>query len=185
MADTKPNLRDLLEIAGRLQREVNSVGMGPQPGAMEKSQETLLGRFDKIVTFEPLRAASRRLFANAHYARAVEEAFKCLNNVVKEKSGLDELDGDALMRQAFSANNPAMKLNRLRSTSEKNEQRGYMDLYAGAMTGIRNPRAHEDRLEDTPESALEMLTFANHLMRKLESSRRSRIQKGAASTRRA
>lgn len=37
-----------------------------------------------------------------------------------------------------------------------------------AMTGIRNPRAHESQLVDTPESALEMIVLANHLMRKLD-----------------
>ncbi|MBI4200388.1 MAG: TIGR02391 family protein [Chloroflexi bacterium] len=173
-----------MRVAGRLQREVNSVGLGPQPSAVEKSARTHLDRFDEIVTFESLRTSSRSLFANGHYARAVEEAFKCLNNVIKEKSRLDELDGDALMRRAFSAENPAIKVNRFRSKSEKDEQRGYMELYAGAMTGIRNPRAHEHQLEDTPEAALEMLTIANHLFRKLESSRRSRIKKGRASTRR-
>ncbi|MBI4298144.1 MAG: TIGR02391 family protein [Chloroflexi bacterium] len=184
MVERKRSHRDLLGVAGRLQREVNSVGMGPPPPDVSGFQRTWLDQFDEIVTFEPLRAASRSLFANAYYARAVEEAFKCLNNAVKKRSGLPRLDGDALMRRAFSADNPVMKLNSLRSTSDKDEQRGYMDLYAGGMTGIRNPRAHEHRLEDTPESALEMLTIANHLMRKLESSRRSRIQKSRASTRR-
>ena len=42
-----------------------------------------------------------------------------------------------------------------------------------AMTGIRNPRAHESQLADTPESALEMIVLANHLMRKLDGAERA------------
>ena len=45
-----------------------------------------------------------------------------------------------------------------------------MDIFAGVMGGIRNPRAHEHEIVDDPEAALEMLIIANHLMRKLEHS---------------
>ena len=74
------------------------------------------------------------------------------------------------MRMAFSANSPTLQLNAFQSRSEKDEQQGYMDLYAGSMTGIRNPRAHEHGLTDEPEVALELLVLANHLMRKLQAS---------------
>ena len=74
------------------------------------------------------------------------------------------------MRAAFSANSPLLYLNSLQSESDRNEQRGYMDLFAGAMTGIRNPRAHEHDIEDDPQVALELLVIANHLMRKLNGS---------------
>ena len=77
------------------------------------------------------------------------------------------------MQRAFSPHNPLLKLSNLQTPSEQDEQRGYMDIYAGAMTGIRNPRAHEFQLVDTPESALEMIVLANHLMRKLDNSQHS------------
>ena len=43
-----------------------------------------------------------------------------------------------------------------------------MDIFAGVMAGIRNPRAHEHEIADDAEVALEMLIIANHLMRKLD-----------------
>ena len=71
------------------------------------------------------------------------------------------------MRTAFSTNSPVLKLNAWESQSEIDEQWGYMDIFAGSMTGIRNPRAHDHQLTDTSEEALELLVLANHLMRKL------------------
>ena len=125
-------------------------------------------RFDQMVTSDLLRQSSRALFVDGYYARAVEESFKCLNNAVKDKSGSTDRDGAPLMRAVFSLNAPILKLNPLQSPSERDEQQGYMDLFAGAMTGIRNPRAHEHSLVDAGEVALELLTLANHLMRKLD-----------------
>ena len=161
-----------LALASTLQRTADDIGVGrPQksPFSAGKEHVSLLERFDDLVTSGSLCAASRELFADGHYARAVGEAYKCLNNEVKARSGESNLDGDKLMRRVFSANSPILALNSLQSTSEKDEQRGYMDLFAGAMTGIRNPRAHE-HLEDDPDVALEMIVLANHLLRKLNGS---------------
>ena len=128
--------------------------------------------FDSLVTDLSLRRTCRKLFADGHYAVAVERAFICLNKMVRVKSELDTQDGAGLMRTAFSANSPILYLNAFQSESEKNEQLGYMDIYAGAMTGIRNPRSHEHDIEDDPQVALELLVIANHLMRKLNGSTR-------------
>lgn len=159
-----------LEIAKSLQQTIDAQSMGKSLENLRKTgYPTEVERFDSGVTDAALRHASRQLFSDGHYARAVEEAFKCLNNEVKSISGIDDRDGANLMRKVFSANDPTLMLNELQSLSEQDEQKGYMDLYAGSMTGIRNPRAHEHELEDSPEEALEMLIFANHLMRKLRS----------------
>ena len=81
------------------------------------------------------------------------------------------------MRYVFSEKAPTLKLTAMKSRSQKDEQNGYRDIFAGGMTGIRNPRAHEHSLEDDPVEALEMLTLANHLMGKLHASTRARRRK--------
>jgi Protein of unknown function (Hypoth_ymh) len=48
-----------------------------------------------------------------------------------------------------------------------------MDIFAGAMTGIRNPRAHEHAYLDDPRTALELLALANHLARMARGATRS------------
>lgn len=164
--------REWLSLAGRLQQEADDIGVGrsqKSPDSTSGGPRSAIEQFDDLVTSSSLISASRQLFADGHYARSVEEAYKCLNNEVKAKSGKSDLDGDRLMRKVFSANSPTLTLNRLLTMSEKDEQRGYMDMFAGAMTGIRNPRAHE-HLEDGQDAALEMIVLANHLLRKLEGS---------------
>ncbi|WP_066687356.1 TIGR02391 family protein [Christensenella intestinihominis] len=127
--------------------------------------------YDLVITDHDLRKCTRTLFYNGHHAQAIEEGYKCLNNIVKKKSKLTTEDGNGLMRKALSAKNPILKLNAWESQSEKDEQLGYMDIYAGCMTGIRNPRAHEHEWEDTETRAIQLLTLANHLIEKIKLSK--------------
>ena len=91
---------------------------------------------------------------------------------MKEKSELGNEDGASLMRKAFSVNKPVLRINDNSTQSEKDEQLGYMDIFAGAMTGIRNPRVHEHELVDDPDHALELLALVNHLFRKLDEAKK-------------
>lgn len=173
------HLLSLLQTAKEVQSEADALGIGrPSPIAHSSSgiESSWLQRFDEVVEDTQLVSACRQLFLDGHYARAVEEAFKCLNNAVKAKSGLTKSDGDTLMREAFSASNPKLRLNRMRTPTDESEQRGYMDLFAGAMKAIRNPRAHEHALQDDPHVALELLALANHLMGKVVTSKKTRTR---------
>ena len=132
----------------------------------EESQLALI-KYDMLVTEDGLHQACRSLFRSEHYAEAVRMAFTYLDNMVREKSGHAEKDGADLMRFVFSADKPLLKLNDLETRSDRNEQQGYMQMLAGAMTAIRNPRSHEYDLTDRPEEALEKLVMANHFIRVL------------------
>jgi uncharacterized protein (TIGR02391 family) len=102
-----------------------------------------------------LEQASRNLFEDGYFSQAVFEGCKALNERVRQETGRSE-DGDSLMRKVFSANEPLLRLNTGVSDSDKNEQTGFMNIFAGVMMGIRNPRAHE-LYEDRPERALAIL----------------------------
>ena len=105
----------------------------------------------------------------------MEVAFKFLANAVKGRSGEATRDGQDLMLHVFGIENPILRLSQLRRVSEKDEQAGYRFMLAGAMTGIRNPRAHEHTLTgDQADVALEMLVMANDLMRVVRRSTRVR-----------
>ena len=130
--------------------------------------------FDTVITDTDLRVATRTLYRDGHFARAVEEAFKFLNNAVKGRANDSIHDGPRLMHHVFDEKTPVLRLSRLRRQSEIDQQVGYKFMLAGAITGIRNPRAHEHTLADEADVALEMLVIANHLMRVVRSSTRTR-----------
>ena len=107
------------------------------------------------------RAASN-LYKDGHYANAVEDAVKALNALVRMNSGIDDRDGTQLMETVFSPKNPILKINGLVDQSDIDEQKGFMNLFSGAVSGLRNPRAHKI-IKDDPEMALEFIAFVSLL----------------------
>lgn len=107
------------------------------------------------------RAAST-LYRDGHYANAVEDAVKALNALVRLNSGVDDKDGTQLMEAVFSPKNPILKINGLTDQSDIDEQRGFMNLFSGAVSGLRNPRAHKI-IKDDPEMALEFIALISLL----------------------
>jgi len=113
---------------------------------------------------------SQSRFETRHYADAVEAALKHVNqtlrDLVKARTG-NEYDGSALMQKAFSADKPVLRLDDLNTVSGKNIQVGYQQIFSGAMTGIRNPKAHGN-IEIDPVRAIHLLFLASLLMSKLD-----------------
>jgi uncharacterized protein (TIGR02391 family) len=114
---------------------------------------------------EIARAASG-LYRDGHYASAIENAVKALNAWVCYRSG-EMLDGTALMEKVFSPKNPVLRFNELKDKSDEDEQRGFMMLFSGAITALRNPRAHK-LIEDEAERALEFIAFVSLLAKLLD-----------------
>lgn len=117
-----------------------------------------------------IEAVARDRFYNGMYADAIESSFKEINNRVKEitkKQTGQELDGSALMKKVFSVNNPTLIIQDITTTTGNNVQLGYMEIFAGAMTGIRNPKAHGNQVI-TREDAIRKLNFASLLMYKVD-----------------
>jgi uncharacterized protein (TIGR02391 family) len=118
---------------------------------------------------EIARAASQ-LYRDGHYANAVEAGVKALNNLVRLRSDL-EIDGVALMQKAFNPNGPILKFNSLSDQSDKDEQMGFMWMFSGAVSGLRNPRAHKF-IQDDPERALEFIAFVGLLAKLLDQAKK-------------
>lgn len=113
---------------------------------------------------------SKSRFDSGHYADSVEAALKEINKVIKEIVKTDtgeELDGAQLMYKAFSPNQPVIRIGDLSSETGRNIQQGYMQIFAGAMIGIRNPKAHENIVINS-NRAIHLLTLASLLISKLD-----------------
>jgi len=161
------DFENIVKIVLNLQVELSKMeGIQTKTLSIEITEKADL--YDLVITDAELRKYTRTLFMDGHHARAIEEGFKYLNNVVKKKSRLNNEDGASLMRKALNCNNPVLKLNEGVNVSERDEQQGYMDIFAGCMTGIRNPRAHEHEWEDTETRAIQLLSLANHLVEKIK-----------------
>lgn len=117
-----------------------------------------------------ITAIAETRFNSGNYADSVEAAFKEINSriktYVKQKTG-DELDGAKLMTTTFSPNTPIITLDDLSTEDGKNIQQGYMQIFAGSMIGIRNPKAHSN-IVLTPEEATDVLFLASLLLKKFE-----------------
>ena len=104
------------------------------------------------------------------FGDAVEAVFKEINDIVKRifiESEQREADGANLMLSAFSVNNPIIKLTQLETDSDRNIQQGYMQIFAGAMIGIRNPKAHGN-LNPESRKALHLISLGSLLMYKID-----------------
>ena len=115
---------------------------------------------------------SKKRINDGYYADAVESACKYLNTRVRDivlDRTREELDGAGLMRKAFSPSNPIIKISSDETRSGRDTQQGYMDIFAGVMTGIRNPKAHDNNVI-TKEDALRKLIMISLLMFKIDGS---------------
>jgi uncharacterized protein (TIGR02391 family) len=123
---------------------------------------------------------ARPRFEAKHYADSVEAALKLINSKVKalvKKKTHKEFDGADLMNQAFSIGNPTIALDDLSTDSGRSIQAGYMQIFAGSMTGIRNPKAHSNVVIDK-KRAIHLVFLASLLMAKIDEGRvvRSRVR---------
>lgn len=127
--------------------------------------------YDGLELHPKISEVASKLFKDGHYAHAIEDAVKVLNELVRSRSGINDKDGAALMDFVFSPSNPILKFNALADESDRNEQRGFMMLFSGAVAGLRNPRAHKI-IQDDAESTLEFVAFVSLLAKLVEKARR-------------
>jgi uncharacterized protein (TIGR02391 family) len=111
----------------------------------------------------------RDLFDDGYYAQASFEAFKFVDKEIQRLAAESE-SGYKLMMRVFDESSPIIQLAPCQTQSEKDEQKGYRFLFAGAVLAIRNPRGHDPSVKDDPDTCLDHLSLASLLLRRLEKS---------------
>lgn len=132
------------------------------------SNECSLSIWDSI--HPQIKAVTKDRFDDGYYSDAVEAALKEINTRVKTiylERTAKEKDGANLMHAAFSVQNPVIKLGNTSTETGANVQQGYMQMFAGAIIGIRNPKAHNNQTISKSD-AIRKLHFASMLMYKLD-----------------
>lgn len=72
-------------------------------------------------------------------------------------------DGHTAMNMVFSDNAPLVEFCDRSTETGSNIQKGYMQMLAGAMSALRNPKAHAN-ITITKDDAMRRLMFASMLM---------------------
>src|SRR6516165_1725202 len=154
---------------GRAGPEI-SIALQPAP-ASDADSESVVRAYRDLDLHPKIGEAAGKLYLDGHYANPIVDAVKALNNLVRLHSGKD-LDGDKLMTTVFSPDKPILRFNDLEDQSARDEQKGFMMMFAGVVAGLRNPRAH-DLTQDDPEDALEWIAHISHLAKLLDGAKKA------------
>jgi uncharacterized protein (TIGR02391 family) len=117
-------------------------------------------------------------FLEENYFHAVFEAMKSIAAKIRDLAALRS-DGADLVQEAFAQGkevSPILAINSLVTETDKGEQRGFMNLLVGLFGTIRNPLAHNPKIEwdMSEQDALDILTTASLIHRKLDRAQRRR-----------
>lgn len=140
--------------------------MAKEQGQSEEKQTTA----DLWSYIHPLiQKSSKSLYQSGHYANAAEDAFIEINDRVKHlfaniKPGERIPDGDTVMTTVFSSNSPLVEFCDRSTETGFNKQKGYMQMLAGAMSALRNPKAHSNAEILSADEAYRRLATASMLM---------------------
>jgi uncharacterized protein (TIGR02391 family) len=163
-------LRDLQKARATLPNRAPSVVRKEAEIKNEVVEEKPItpNRLFDLLNFHPrIVRASKSQFKSGHYTDAIFNAFRCIEVLVKEKSGQTG-SGAELMHRIFNENKPVIKINKMQNEVDIDEQAGFRFIYAGVMTGIRNPKAHSEISQTDPFRTLEYLALASLLAKRLD-----------------
>ena len=112
--------------------------------------------------------AIQSTYEAANYSRAILDGMHYVSNTLRQKTGADG-DGNTLVGQALGGEFPRLRINKLQSETERNEQRGLEKILSEMYQAIRNPRSHE-QIQDAQETADAIIYFINYLLGIIEKS---------------
>ena len=156
---------DLTNISARFKKIIEKL--------REKPDKEFHGIQDNfwILLHKDLVKETKELFSDRYYKQAISNGCILLEsrvkNIHKSKKGIEKT-GFALMMDAMSESGKgSIQFNELSSETERDEQRGYMHISAGVMSGIRNPNHHElDKIDKN--RAIHFLFIISLLLFKLD-----------------
>jgi uncharacterized protein (TIGR02391 family) len=113
-------------------------------------------------------------FMRGEFDSAAFQAMKSVEVTVRNTADLGHGKiGTELMQEAFATDKGPLT----DTSSEKGEQLARMRLFAGAIGSYKNPHSHRDVNLDEPLEALEIIYFANHLLRIVDARARAKAEK--------
>ena len=179
-AKRRDHLNIILSFAGFYVRDDGQVRWSTKATSLDQALERA-GRLHVALVSRGVHADvlsfCRAELLQRNYFHAVFEATKSIAAKIRSLSGLT-CDGADLAQGAFSlpkdGSPPRLAINDLKTDTDRGEQMGFTNLLIGLFGTIRNPLAHNPRVEWPMEEgdALDILTLASLIHRKLDRTRR-------------
>jgi uncharacterized protein (TIGR02391 family) len=116
---------------------------------------------------EVLRFCAAEWLVDDHF-HAVQEAVKSVMDRLRKRTGLTT-DGGELVNFVLGGDTPLLAINPRRTKSEKDEQKGFVNLLIGVYGMFRNPTSHEARINwpMTQQDAEDIMSMVSLLHRRL------------------
>lgn len=122
-------------------------------------------RLDPAMLNERIRGEVWAAFIRGHFSVAALVAMRAVEIAVREEAGYgNERYGRVMIAAAFNPENGPLT----DQSAERAEREARRDLFSGAIGLFKNPLSHRDVDIDDPAEAVEVVLFANHLLRIVE-----------------
>src|SRR2546428_8972229 len=118
----------------------------------------------EVLLHDSVRDAALKQFCGGHWRDAQLNAVMAVLELIRMRTGLHN-DGDVLITQTFSLNQPLLTVGDLKTQSGRDAQLGFMMALQGINKGTRNPRAHSLVHDLNALNAAHYLVFASLLAR--------------------
>jgi len=149
----------------------NVPAMRPQEPTTDPAS-VLLKRELKPMDFESLLHAvivksSLGLYRDGHLREAVLNGVTAVFDMIRGRTGLD-LDGTALVGQAFGLEKGKLIFSEVESESGQSDQKGFLKVFEGIYTGVRNVKAHSLSHDLNEMKAAQYLVMMSLLARRVD-----------------
>ena len=138
--------------------------------ALERANRLHAALVQRAVHVDVLRFCNAEILQE-NYFHAVFEAMKSITAKIRRLSGLTK-DGADLVHESFGRKYgpPLLAINPLLTETQRGEQNGFVNLLKGLYGTIRNPLAHDPKVEWEmgEQDALDILTTISLVHRKLD-----------------
>lgn len=171
--ETRDELNQILSLVGLKVRDDGKVARTQRATTTAEAQERterLRKRLEQRGAHDEVVAYCRPELLRDDYYEAVFEAIKGLGSRLRRLTGLDA-DGYKLVEGTMTGKTPQLRINSLRTATQRDEQLGIANLTKGLFSAFRNPAAHEPRMEWalSEQDALDVLGTLSMIHRRIDS----------------
>jgi uncharacterized protein (TIGR02391 family) len=106
-------------------------------------------------------------YRNGHLRDAVLNGVIAVFDMIRARTGL-KMDGKDLVGQAFGTEKGKLIFSELKTETGKNDQKGFLQIYEGIYTGVRNVKAHSLTHDLNEQKAAQYIVTLSLLARRVD-----------------